>query len=46
MRKIGGDIKLAALFGMAADVVRLVGLDKALNIYGDLEFARQSFYAK
>ena len=29
---------------MAADAVRLVGLDKLLNIYGDTEFARESFY--
>jgi anti-sigma B factor antagonist len=44
LRKKGGEVKLAALHGMAADVIRLVGLAKLLNIYGDLEFARQSFY--
>ncbi len=46
VRKKGGEVKLAALYGMAAEVIRLVGLDKLLNIYGDLEFARKSFYAK
>jgi anti-sigma B factor antagonist len=45
LRKRGGEVKLAALFGVAADAIRLVRLDKVLNIYGDLEFARQSFYA-
>ena len=40
LRKKGGE----ALHGMAAEAVRLVGLDKLLDIYGDLEFARQSFY--
>jgi anti-anti-sigma factor len=44
LRKRGGEVKLAALFGVAAETIRLVGLDKLLNIYGDLEFARQSFY--
>jgi anti-anti-sigma factor len=44
VRKKGGEVKLAALYGMAADAIRIVGLRKLLNIYGDLEFARQSFY--
>jgi anti-sigma B factor antagonist len=44
LRKKGGEVKLAALYGVAADAIRLVSLDKLLNIYGDLEFARQSFY--
>src|SRR5262245_23068485 len=44
LRKKGGEVKLAALYGLAADAIRLVRLDKLLNIYGDLEFARQSFY--
>jgi anti-anti-sigma factor len=44
LRKRGGEVKLAALFGVAAEAIRLVGLDKVLNIYADLEFARQSFY--
>jgi anti-sigma B factor antagonist len=44
LRKNGGEVKLAALHGMAVDAIRVVHLDKLLNIYGDLEFARQSFY--
>jgi hypothetical protein len=28
-----------------ADVIRIVKLDRLLDIYGDTEFARQSFYA-
>ena len=44
LRKKGGEVKLAALYGLAADVIRLVGLDKLLGIYGDIEFARQSFH--
>jgi anti-sigma B factor antagonist len=44
LRKKGGEVKLAALFGVAADAVRIVGLDKVLNIYGDLESARLSFH--
>jgi len=44
LRKKGGEVKLAAVRGVAADAIRLVGLDKLLNIYGDTEFARQSFY--
>jgi len=44
LRRRGGEVKLAAIFGPAMDVMRLVRLDKMLNIYGDLEFARKSFY--
>jgi anti-anti-sigma factor len=44
LRKLGGEVKLAALYGVAADAIRLVGLDKLLNIYGDAEFAREAFY--
>jgi anti-sigma B factor antagonist len=44
LRKKGGEVKLAGLYGVAADVIRLVGLDKLLDIYGDMEFARESFY--
>jgi len=44
LRKKGGEVKLTGLYGVAADVIRLVGLDKLLNIYGDIEFARESFY--
>ena len=44
LRRRGGEVKLAAIFGRAMDVIRLVRLDKMLDIYGDLEFARKSFY--
>jgi hypothetical protein len=26
------------------EIMRMVGIDKLLGIYGDLDFARQSFY--
>ncbi len=44
LRRRGGEVKLAAIFGPAMDVIRLVRLDKMLDIYGDIEFARKSFY--
>lgn len=44
LRKRGGEVKLAGLYGLAADTIRLVGLDKLLNIYPDMEFARESFH--
>src|SRR5262245_61930042 len=44
LRRKGGEAKLAGLYGLAADTIRLVGLDKLLNIYGDIEYARESFY--
>ena len=44
LKRRGGQVKLAAIFGPAMDVMRLVRLDKMLEIYGDLEFARKSFY--
>ena len=43
LRKHGGTIKLAGIHGLAADAVRLTRLDKILDIYDDLEFARESF---
>jgi anti-anti-sigma factor len=46
LRRKGGEVKLAAIFGPAMEVMRLVRLDKMLDIYGDLEFARKSFYPK
>src|SRR5262245_35095430 len=33
LRKRGGEAKLAGLYGVAADAIRLVHLDKLLNIY-------------
>ena len=44
VRKKGGEVKLAGLYGLAADTIRLVGLDKLLGIYGDMEVAREAFY--
>jgi anti-sigma B factor antagonist len=44
LRRRGGEVKLAAMFGRAMDVMRLVRLDKMFDIYGDLEFARKSFH--
>ena len=44
LRKQGGEIKLATIQSMVADVFKIVHLDKLLNIYGDIEFARESFY--
>ena len=43
LRRQGGVVKLAAVQGLAAKTMRLVSLDKLLDFYGDLEFARQSF---
>ncbi|HEY0984465.1 STAS domain-containing protein [Schlesneria sp. T3-172] len=40
----GGTVKLAAIQGTVMQILRLVRIDKLLDIYGDLEFARQSFY--
>ena len=44
LRRQGGEVKLAAIFGRAMDVMRQVRLDKMFDIYGDIEFARKSFY--
>ena len=44
LRRRGGEVKLAAIFGRAMEIMRLVRLDKMFDIYGDLEFARKSFY--
>jgi anti-sigma B factor antagonist len=44
LRRRGGEVKLAAVFGPAMEVLRLMRIEKILNIYGDLEFARKSFY--
>src|SRR5262249_46785323 len=46
LKRRGGEVKLAAILGPAMEVMRLVRLDKMLDIYGDLEFARKSFYPK
>ncbi|NLS97258.1 MAG: STAS domain-containing protein [Planctomycetaceae bacterium] len=44
LRRKAGAVKLATIHGPAAEVIKLVGLGNILEIYGDLEFARQSFY--
>jgi len=46
LRRKGGEVKLAAIFGPVMEVMRLVRLDLMLDMYGDLEFARKSFYPK
>ena len=43
LKQQGGDVKLAAIQGPVADVLKLVHLDRILEIYGDTEFARESF---
>jgi anti-anti-sigma factor len=45
LRRKGGEVKLAAIQGNVIQIIRAVRLDKVLDIYGDLEFARESFYA-
>ena len=44
VRKKGGELKLAGLYGLVADTIHLVGLDKIFGIYADMEFAREAFY--
>ena len=44
LRRKGGAVKLAAILGPVMQVIRAVRLDKMLDIYGDLEFARKSFH--
>lgn len=46
LKRRGGQVKLAAIFGPVMDVMHLVRLDLILDIYPDLEFARESFYPK
>lgn len=44
LRRMGGTVKLAAILGPVMQILRLVRLDRVFDIYGDLEFARNSFY--
>ena len=46
LHRLGGSVKLAAIQGPVMKVLRAVRLDKMLDIYGDLEFARVSFYER
>jgi anti-sigma B factor antagonist len=43
LRRKGGAVRLAALQGQVIQVIRTVRLDKLLDIYADVEAARQSF---
>lgn len=44
LRRQGGAVKLCAIQGPVMQVLKLVRLDSVLDIYGDREFARKSFY--
>lgn len=44
LRKQGGEVKLAAIQSAVAEVFKVVRLDRLLEMYGDIEFARESFY--
>ena len=44
LRKLGGQVKLSSVQSAVADVLKIVHLNQMLDIYGDIEFARQSFY--
>ena len=44
LRRRGGTVKLCAIQGTVMEVMRLVHLDRIFDMYGDLEFARQSYY--
>ena len=43
LRRRGGEVKLSSLQGPVAETIKVVGLRKLFDIYGDLEHARQSF---
>jgi len=45
LRKKGGEVKLAGVQGVTAEAIRIVGLDRVLNIYGDLKAAHLAFDA-
>lgn len=44
LRKKGGEVKLAGIQSIVAEVFKVVRLDKLFQMYGDTEFARESFY--
>jgi anti-sigma B factor antagonist len=44
LRKMGGEVKLATIHSVVADVFKVVRLDKLFEMYGDIEFARESYY--
>ena len=43
LRMQGGEVKLAAVQTMVADIIRIVRLEKIVEIHGDIESARASF---
>ena len=43
LRGKGGEVKLATVQSVVANVFRIVRLDRILEMYGDIEFARESF---
>jgi anti-sigma B factor antagonist len=43
LRKRGGAVKLSAVSGVAAEVMKLVQLDRVIDGYSDVEAARQAF---
>lgn len=44
LRKQGGEVKLTSMQAIVAEVFKIVRLDRLLEMYGDIEFARESFY--
>ena len=43
LRMQGGDLKLAAIQDMVADILRIVRLDQLVDIYEDVDAAKASF---
>lgn len=43
LRMQGGEVKLAAVQTMVADIIRIVRLEKLVEIHGDIESAKASF---
>ena len=43
LKRKGGAVKLCAIQGPVMKIIRTVRLDQLLDIYGDLQFARESF---
>jgi anti-anti-sigma factor len=43
LKRKGGAVKLCAIQGPVMKLIKAVRLDHLLDIYGDLEFARQAF---
>lgn len=43
MRKLGGDVKLANVHGMVADLFSITHIDRLFSIYPDIETAAKAF---